>query len=377
MADERFDAVVVGVGGMGSAALWHLARRGLSVCGIEQFDVAHDRGSSHGRTRIIRKAYFEHPDYVPLLHRAYELWEELEAGSDRPLMERCGFLTLGPAGSETIRGLELCYDRHDLPHERLEAEEVSDRWPRFRLPAGTVGFLDPLGGFLDVEGCVRRQATAARDAGARILANERLETFGPVEGGFALRTDRREIECDRLVLTVGAWAVPHLARLGVVLEIWRKVQLWYDFEGVDEFRVPAFPTYYVERDAGHFYGFPALDEDGIKVAEHAAPAPVPGVEALNRALRPVDESPVRDFLREVLGVATPRRTRYSVCMYTMSPDGQFIVDRHPQHPALALAAGFSGHGFKFAPVVGEVLADLVIDGRTGHPVEFLGLERFR
>jgi len=377
MADERFDAVVLGVGGMGSAALWHLARRGLSVCGIEQFDVAHDRGSSHGRTRIIRKAYFEHPDYVPLLHRAYELWEELEAETGRSLMERCGFLTLGPPDSETIRGLERCYGRHDLPHERLGAEQVGERWPRFRLPAGTVGFLDPLGGFLDVEECVRCQLTAARNAGARFLGNERLEAFGPQGDGFRVRTDRRELECDRLILTTGAWAVPHLARLGVVLEVWRKVQLWYDFEGIEDFRVPAFPTYYVERGDGHFYGFPALDEDGIKVAEHVDETPVPGVESLIRALRPGDETAIRVFLREVLGVEAPRRTRYAVCMYTMSPDGQFIVDRHPQYPGLALGAGFSGHGFKFAPVVGEILADLAVDGRTGHPVEFLGLERFR
>lgn len=377
MAEGRFDAVVVGVGGMGSAALYHLARRGLSVCGLEQYELAHDQGSSHGRTRIIRKAYFEHPDYVPLLHRAYELWNELERQSGRMLVERCGFLALGPPGSRTIRGLRSCYRQHALPHERLDAGGVAARWPRFRLPAGTVGFLDPLGGFLRAEECVRAHARAARRAGATLLTGERMETWQARRDGFVVRTHRQAITCRHLVVTTGAWSVPELARLGVAMEIWRKPQLWYDFEDIGDFRAPSFPTYYMERDDGHFYGFPAVDPAGLKVAEHEVPTPVPTPEALHRELVPADETPVRTFLEEVLGVEAPRRTRFDVCMYTVSPDRHFIVDRHPRHRGLVMGAGFSGHGFKFAPVVGEILAELVVDGRTRHPAEFLALRRFR
>ncbi|MFQ5744277.1 MAG: FAD-dependent oxidoreductase, partial [Acidobacteriota bacterium] len=166
MKADNFDVIVLGVGGMGSSALYHLARRGLRVCGIEQFGIAHDRGSSHGETRIIRKAYFEHPDYVPLLHRAYELWRELEERSGEKLFEQCGFLTAGSADSPTIQGLEACYQAHRLPHERLSWAEARRRFPQFHLDPETVVFFDPLGGYLRVEECVRRHIEQARLAGA-------------------------------------------------------------------------------------------------------------------------------------------------------------------------------------------------------------------
>ena len=241
MGMEQYDAIVVGAGGMGSAALYHLARRGVRACAVERFAIAHDRGSSHGDTRIIRKAYLEHPDYVPLLHRAYTLWEELEAEGGEELFARVGLLLAGDPGTEAMRGQAACYRQHDLPHETLDADELANRYPDFPLPPDYSAFYDPLGGFLRVEDCVRRHADLARAYGAVIYEGEVVRSWRGEGGGVVVETDRRRLCAERLILSAGAWAVPELHRLGVSARAVRKVQLWYGGRGVGRYRQGEFP----------------------------------------------------------------------------------------------------------------------------------------
>lgn len=377
MGTERYDAVVVGAGGMGSAALYHLARRGVRACAVERFAVAHDRGSSHGDTRIIRKAYMEHPDYVPLLHRAYALWEELEGEGRGELFARVGLLVAGDPATEAMRGQAACYREHDLPHETLDATALAARYPDVALPADWSAFYDPFGGFLRVEDCVRRHADLAKAHGAVIYEGEQMRSWRGEGEGVVVETERRRLLADRLVLAAGAWAAPELRRLGIAVQVVRKVQLWYRGRGVERYVPGAMPCFYIADGEDGFYGFPALEPWGLKLAEHNVSHDiVDDPLRLNRALAPEDEPRILDFLARFFPALKPERSKHAVCMYSLTPDQHFILDIHPECPAVVLGAGFSGHGFKFAPVVGEILAELALEGQTWQSIEFLRLSRF-
>ena len=377
MVTEQYDVVVAGAGGMGSAALYHLARRGGRVCAVERFGIAHDRGSSHGDTRIIRKAYMEHPDYVPLLHRAYALWEELEAEEAGELLARVGLLVAGDPNAEAMQGQAACYQAHDLPHESLDAAAIATRYPSLALPAEWSGFYDPLGGFLRVEEGVRRHVALAQKHGAQLYPGEAMLSWRREGDGVVVETERRRLLATRLVLTAGAWAVPELCRLGVAAQVVRKVQLWYQGRGVEQYARGAFPCFFMADGAHYFYGFPAEVPWGLKVAEHnVSHDPVADPLQLNRALTAGDQRAVLDFLARFFPALQPVLSKYAACMYSLTPDKHFVLDVHPECPAVVLGAGFSGHGFKFAPVVGEILAELALEGDTNHPIEFLRLSRF-
>lgn len=371
MAIETCEAAVLGLGGMGSAAAFHLAARGTRVIGVEQFAPAHARGSSHGDVRVIRKGYFEHPDYVPLLHRAYDLWHALEAHTGRRLLTYTGALLTGAPETEYIAGLERCYRENDLPHERLGADEMRARFPRLRVPEGHAGFYDPLGAYLFVEACVRAHLDAAAEAGATLYFDERVLHWAARGAGIVLTTSRRTIHADRLVITAGPWAGEVLAGLGMPLTVLRKVQAWFRCPDPAAYRAPDFPIYLIERPYGVIYGFPDYGGPGLKMAEHTGGAPVADPAAVDRAIRPEDEAPLRQFIADCLPGIRAEAVRHSVCMYTCTPDLHFVLDTHPEHPQVAFACGFSGHGFKFAAVVGEIMADLALTGETRHPIGFL------
>lgn len=377
MKTQKYTCVVLGLGGMGSAALYTLAKRGVSVCGIEQFGAAHDRGSSHGETRIIRKAYFEHPDYIPLLNRSYDLWEELQSAARQPLFVRCPMIVAGKPDAEVIKGLELCYRRYDLPYERWNAAEARQRYPQFRLPDDFVVYFDPIAGFLHVEACVASHIHLAKELGATVFLNEKVIFWRDDKNGVLVKTHRREVAAEKLIITAGAWTGSALASLKLPLEVWRRVVFWYTSSNLSEFEMGRFPIFYIESERGGFYGFPVINESGLKVAEHTTPQVIPEPDKLNRDLEAHDERSALEFLQQFLPQLQPRRTKFSVCMYTMTPDGNFITDRHPHFPNVTLAAGFSGHGFKFATVGGEILSDLAMEGTTQHPIDFLRLYRFR
>lgn len=373
-AMTRYDAIVIGLGAMGAAACDQLAARGCRVLGIEQFLPAHDRGSSHGETRIIRKAYFEHADYVPLLHRAYAMWDELSADASRTLFERVGLLLMGVPKGEVIVGVQRAAREHHLAIEEMPPAEVAWRFPGFRPDPSMVALFEPDAGFLHVEACIRAMLDRAKQRGAELKFETAVTSWAADGTGVRVMASRETYFADRLVVTAGPWAGKLLTLLARPLEVLRKVQLWFPASG--GYRVAdRSPVFCVDTGPQFFYGAPVVAGDMMKVAEHSGREVVSDPGMVDRSLRAEDVSHVVDFVRRVLPGLTPVPARHAVCLYTMTLDGHFVIDRHPEFPQVALAAGFSGHGFKFAPIVGSILADLTLSGRTAEPAGFLKLGR--
>ncbi len=364
-----YDAIVIGCGGMGSAALFELARRGRRVLGLEQFPAVHDRGSSHGHTRVIRTAYYEHPDYVPILRRAWERWYELEQLAGKPLLVETGCLSIGPAGGELVTGVRESARLHGL------ALEARDPAP-FRVPDGFDCVFESKAGYLMVEECVRAHLERAVAAGAELRTEEPVRDWRADGDGLAVRTDSETYHCAKLVVTAGAWATHLLRDLGVPLTVMRQTMLWFAPREPELFRRDRFPVFLYEHPRGAFYGMPMIDGRGVKVARHYGAPELPSPDGVDWTTTDAEEAPVRDFLNDSLAAEIGRCTARQVCQYTLTPDRHFAIDRHPANENVVVAAGFSGHGFKFAPVVGEILADLAESGATRWPIGFLRAGRF-
>lgn len=374
---EMYDCAVIGLGGFGSSTAFHLARKGASVLGLEQFGAAHDRGSSHGETRIIRKAYFEHPDYVPLLERSYDLVSELEQLCGNQLYDECGLLVSGPASGEVIGGVRLANQLYGVPIEEVADEEVSSRFSGFRPPGDFTTLFEPAAGYLQVEKCVQAHWKLAEKSGAVMLAQTPVKEWKPEAGGFLIRTENEDYHARKLVITAGAWSAELSGDLRVPLQILRKVLLWHPMNKASYARESGGCGFFFEMPYGQFYGFPSIDGGTVKLAEHTGGEQIDHPEKLNRSLKHFDCAPLEKFISEVMPDLEKKSVRHAVCMYTMTPDANFLIDEHPDHPGLYLGAGFSGHGFKFTPVLGEALAELVLEGETRQPVGFLGLGRFK
>lgn len=380
-----YDVIVLGVGAMGAAAAWALARRGARVLGLEQHAPGHGLGSSGGQTRLVRQAYFEHPDYVPLLRRAYRLWDELGEASGSALLFRTGLVCAGRPDGEFVAGTRRAAREHGLALEELDAEDARRRFPALRLPPGFDVLLEPQGGFVLAERGVEALVRAAEAAGARIEGGRRVLGWEFAGGEVEVRLADGRARAARLVVTAGPWAARWLGDLGLDLGVTRQTLGWFAPSDPAPFELGAFPCWAVE-DArpgagGLYYGFPILPPAlaggprGLKAAHHL-PGPRVDPEAEPRDWRPADEPALRAGLEAYLPRAAGRLVEGRVCLYTLSPDGHFVIDRHPAEPALCFACGFSGHGFKFAPVVGEALADLALEGRTELEIGFLGSGRF-
>jgi sarcosine oxidase len=374
---ETYDCIVVGVGGFGSAVLHHVARRGVRVLGLERFDVPHEQGSSHGETRVIRKAYFEHPDYVPLLLRAYDLWRELESAAGRRLYHDCGLLIAGHPDDEAIPGARLAAKQHGITIEEPTLAEARARFPGFGIRDDFEVVFEPDAGFLEVENCVTSHVDQARAAGAVVHTGETVLSWESDGQRVRVRTDRGEYEAARLIITAGAWAGDLLNDLGVPLRVTRKLLFWHETTTGDYDLANGGPAYYFDLPSGDFYGFPSIDGKTVKVAQHTDGDDVADPLTIDREMHPADVAPVSAFLAECLPKANPNPLRHAVCMYTMTPDSHFLVDRHPEYDNVAFGAGFSGHGFKFTSAIGEALADLALDDRTDLPISFLSLDRLR
>jgi sarcosine oxidase len=377
---HSFDVIVLGVGGMGSAACFELARRGRRVLGLEQFSLAHDRGSSHGHTRIIRTAYAEGPAYVPLVRRAFERWYELEQFTGRHLLTECPCLNAGPPGSEHVEGVRASVREHKLAAEELTADEINRRFPAFRFPVDYTGVIERDAGFLYVEECVRAHVDAALSLGAAIRAEETVREWKVVGDGVEVTTDRDTYRAAKLVVTAGAWATKLLADIGVPLVVMRQVLLWFGIERPSNeplFRRDRFPIFIADVPGGPFYGLPAIDGRGVKIAGHYNAPELPGPEAVNWEVTTQDVDALNRLMRRYFSADyMPGITYGQVCMYTVTPDHHFVIDVHPAHPQVSVACGFSGHGFKFASTVGEIMADLADDGRTKHDIALFGAKRF-
>jgi sarcosine oxidase len=375
---HTFDVIVVGLGAMGSSSCWHLAGRGARVLGLEQYDIPHGLGSSTGFSRMIRMAYYEHLDYVPLLRRAYELWAQLEHESAQKLLHLTGGLYLGMPASELIDGSLRAAQQHGLPYETLSHGQLSQRFPQFRVPEEWMALLEPNAGFLLPEKVIAAFAEQALRRGAELHGREPVIDWTADAQGVTVRTSREVYHAGHLIFCGGAWSGRLMSDVGVPLRVTRQVMGWVWPREPQRFALGEFPAWAIgNADGSLHYGFPMMpDNPGFKISHHA-PGQATEPDRVARDPLPGDEESFRSALREYIPSADGPLLSLRTCLYTNSPDQHFIIDRHPLHANVALACGFSGHGFKFASVVGQILADMALNGKTELPAEFLKLSRFR
>jgi sarcosine oxidase len=373
---DRYDVIVVGVGGMGSAAVCELARRGRRVLGLERFDVPHAMGSSHGVTRIIRYAYYEDRSYVPLMARAYELWEQLQERAGERLLRITGSLDVSVTGGRVFEGSKESCDEHGLPYEVLDGVELGRRFPGYRLPAESRALLQPRGGFLLPERCIVAHVTQAQALGAEVHGRERVLGWAAEDDGVVVTTDRATYGADRLVLTAGAWSAELAEPLRGLAAPERQVVAWLQPRRPELFGPDRFPVFNLECAEGRYYGLPVFSIPGVKLGRYHHRGERADPDRLDRECHPEDEEVLASFARRYLPDGAGPTMSLGACMFTNSPDEHFIVDLLPGHPQVGVAAGFSGHGFKFCSVVGEIMADLAETGRTRHDIGLFRLDRF-
>jgi sarcosine oxidase len=371
-----FDVIVVGVGGMGSATIYHLARRGSKVLGLEQFDIPNEMGSSHGVSRIIRLAYAEHPNYVPLLRRAYELWRELENHSGERLLFITGGIDAGSVNSATVKGaLESCAIHH-LHHEVLDSASLRRRFPGYRLSSGMVGVYQPDAGFLLPERCIVTHVESAQRLGAEVHAREQVTGWQVKSEKILLTTNRATYQAEKMIVAAGPWTRTMLPELSAVAVPERQVLIWTQPLRPEYFRLGAFPVFNMESPEGRFYGFPVFGVPGFKLGKYNHRHEQVDPDHMDRDCHPDDEETLRVGIRQYFPDADGPTMAMKTCLFTNSPDEHFILDLLPECPQVAVAAGFSGHGFKFCSVVGEIMAELVLDGHTRLNTNMFRLDRF-
>jgi monomeric sarcosine oxidase len=358
--EERFDVAVIGGGTMGSAAAWALVKQGLRPVVLEQFSVVHDQGSHSGDTRIFRHAYAESPDYVPLVLRADELWQELTAATGEVILDRCGGLELAAPGYDHARSAREAADIHNLSYEWLTPAEARSRWPQIAIPDEWEVLYSDASGYLNVEPAIRGMMTLAEQAGAVVKTGTPVTAWGHEDGHIWIDTPSGRIHADAAIITAGAWAGRALQDLGLPLHVRRKTLWWQRLRHPDQFTPDKLPVFITDSEIGSIYGFPSVDGASLKIANHAD-GNVVEPETVDRTTHEGENADVLALAARIFPDVTPEVVKSAVCLYMMTPDTDFILDRHPELPNVAIGAGFSGHGFKFAPAVGEVLANLVTD----------------
>jgi sarcosine oxidase len=371
-----YDVIVTGLGGMGSAAAYHLAARGLRVLALERHALGHDQGSSHGLTRIIRLAYFEHPSYVPLLRRAFDLWRALESASGARLLHVTGGLDVGWPGSDVLEGSRRSCIEHGLPHEVLDATALRRRFPAWRPAASAAAVWQPDAGFLTPERAIDAHARGAAAHGAVIRTNERVLEWQTTSSGVRVRTDRGAYDAGQLVLAGGAWMgqlAPVLQRL---LAPERQVLGWFGVADTGLFAAGRFPVFVLDAGEGRFYGFPEFEVPGFKIGKYHHRFETIDPDRMDRACHAEDEAALREAVARYFPAANGPLLQSKTCLFTNTPDEHFIIDRDPDTPAVLLVSPCSGHGFKFCGVVGEAVADLVQHDRTELDIALFRLARF-
>lgn len=361
---------------MGGAACCELASRGARVLGLEQFPLVHEQGSSHGRTRICRRAYFEHPDYVPLVSAAYRGWDALSEATGRRLFDRVGLVLAGPPDGEIVPGVRRATAMHRLNIHDIPRDEAAERMPAFRFPPDAEIVFEPDAGLLWVESCIEAFHAVARERGAELRDRTPVRAWQSDAHGVTVRTDDGEHRAASLIVAAGAWSGRLLATLGLPLTVRRKVQLWFACDDPRYAPERGCPVFGVETGGRFFYGFPQVDAGVLKAAEHTGDESGVDADTVDRALREADVARVGQFVRACLPGVEPRVVRHSVCLYTMTPDAHFVVDRHPEFGNVWIACGFSGHGFKFAPEIGRILADGALGGDGSPSPSLLSAHRF-
>jgi sarcosine oxidase len=374
-SSPTYDVIVAGLGAMGSATAYQLARRGRRVLGLDRFTPPHTRGSTHGHTRIIRTAYWDDPSYVPLVGRAYESWRELEAASGQRLLFPAGALYLGGTDSALVAGARTSVQLHGIPYEELSAAGVIRHAPALQPTPDTVAIWEPEAGLVLPELAVTSFLSLAARSGADIHVEEPLLQWTPTGDGVAVTTPRGTYHADRLVLAVGPWMSQLVPDLGVALTVERQVMHWFrpkaTVPGLAPDRVPSFMWEY---EPGHiWYSTPDMG-DGLKAGiHHDGDTTAP--DTVQRDVSDSDIARVSSLIEQFIPDANPAPVASAVCLYTDTPDGHFVIDSHPRHPAVLIASPCSGHGFKFAPLIGEIMADLAVDGHTSIDLSLFRIAR--
>jgi sarcosine oxidase len=370
-----YDVAIFGLGGMGSAVAAHVAQRGLRVAGFERFALAHDLGASAGRTRIIRKAYFEDAAYVPLLERAYTLWRELEESSQTALLDLFGVLMVGQPDSTTIRGMSNAALQYAIPVEYLDNGQLGARYPQFALEAGEVGIYEPNAGVVFPERAIAAHLNLARNHGAHLYDRARVRSYEATRDGIRIHFEGGEaVEAARVAVCAGPWTSDLLPQLALPLRVQRNVQYWFATQGGSA--GPAeLPAFFLERETlpAPLYAIPDLG-DGLKVAFHGY-GETTAPDQLDREVHAGEAELMRETLAALMPDARPTLRSTKACMYTMTPDANFAIGRDPHNRNVVIACGFSGHGFKFVPVIGEIVTRILLDEDPQFDIGFLRLER--
>jgi sarcosine oxidase len=373
-----FDTIVIGLGAHGSAAVLALARRGARVLGLEIGERGHDLGSSGGRSRMIRRAYFEDPGYLPLLAEAWPAWDALGAAAGEALVEVIGGLYGGPADSDVFRGSVASARLQGLPHDVLDAGEIRRRWPVLTVDDEIGGLYDPGAGMIRPERAIEAQLRLAQAHGAELRFQERVVDWRHASlGGLEVETDLGVYGADYLVIAAGAWTGSLVPDLALPLAVERVPVFWFEpTVPIAEVSVGRLPIWILDTAVdGSFYGFPYDEDAGLKVARHHS-GDIVDPTTLDRTERDSDVERVRAFSRANFPGADGPLRGSLVCLYTNTPDLGFVIDVHPRFDGVAYASACSGHGFKFAPVIGEILADLALTGATSHPIDAFRASRF-
>ena len=383
--NKYFDVIVLGVGSMGSATCFHLARRGLKVLGLEQFSIPHDQGSHAGQSRIIRKAYFEHPDYVPLLERAYQNWQDLESLTDTPLYHETGLLYYGPPEDEMMQGVKSSAKTYDVPLEVLSQDPNQNKFPQITVPDHYKGLLEPGAGFLPPERAILLYTDQAIKQRAVIQTQEKVLSWKKNPGGgVTVISDKGTYHAAKLVITAGPWAGNFIPQLKPKLQVTRQVLAWVIPKNPQPFELGQLPCWMIidEVNPGILYGFPIMPVGqfngpiGFKAGYHV-PGQISDPDRIDREVSQEEEQKIIDALQRFFPESYQSTHVLKTCLYTYTPDENFVIDFLPGFDQdVVIAAGFSGHGFKFASVVGEILADLSAKGATALPIGFLNASRF-
>jgi len=383
-ANTTFDVIVIGVGSMGSSACFFLASRGYKVLGIEQFAITHDRGSHSGQSRIIRKAYFEHPDYVPLLNRAYENWKFLEELTNRQVFYPTGLVYLGKQNDLSIKGVKESASLYNISIDTLDLSSAQERFPQFKLPTGFEAVFEPDAGFITPEKAISIYTEQAMKRGAVIQVDEKVLEWEKDGDTFIVTTDKETYRCSKLLITSGAWTNKMVPALAQSIKVTRQFVAWVKPKKQTDFSLDKFPCWMIADDEmpGMFYGFPVLpvatfgEPGGLKLAYHY-PGQETDPDKVDRIITKEEERILKYALEKYLPGCFESIHSTQTCLYSNTNDENFIIDFLPGYEKqVAIACGFSGHGFKFVSVVGEILAELILDGKTKQPINFLNAKRF-
>jgi sarcosine oxidase len=376
VALKRYDAAIIGLGAMGAATAWQLAGRGLSVVGFDAFRPPHEMGSSHGRSRIIREAYFEGPAYVPLVRRAYDLWHELESARGTRLVTICGGVMIGEPLGPLVTGARESARQHALPVEEWSSAEISTRIPAIRPGAGMIAVYEPRAGVLSPERCVQEMLDEAAALGADLRFDAPATALKPERGAVTIHGQSGEAASANVVVcAAGGWLPALLPDLALPLTVERAVQHWFLPAADDRFAPSRFPIFLLETPDDRFlYGLPDQGH-GLKLAEHHG-GQVSSRDDVNRRVDPDEAHRFRAFVEPYFPTLPDGPVESSVCTYTNTPDGHFILDRHPAHENVFVISACSGHGFKFAPAIGELVADAVTGREPRMDVSLFSISRF-